>query len=719
MLQPSWGCTTNVRGDNLIVSIDLETDFCVLNCGNSTYIQSYCGADQEMPCYCGTDAALSLKSAADMDDGDVCDCMESPPELVFIISHAILVALFSSIPVAIMFVLFQMGYKKMLKADELSLATKTTRLAMKLAHFSHMWQTSYQLIVEEIDDEAVTDMDADGDVDRLDIKHARKNLAGDKKLLKQYHTFISTTEAVLETLEKNEDGQSMSTIYGWMKFFDKSLDTLIECIEEKEDDRLADLIGELVKPMEDQSITALPKLKKSNSNKKIEVDKLKAKAGEVDTPAKLTKKKILRNSMHMQMKNRLNARQLTEHEVIEFEKIEVKAEKKRLKALKPPPKWMFWKKSNHASEANPSSSGSVMPVTENDGKVDSLQGAPNTTQATSEENDRVSEALELLIKEEKGVKTNRMAGWVINTIAYIFCGGYIMFTSLFIVTYALQYGPVVSKLWLQDFFRAFVLDFGIMDPISIMFKGIVVQPFVALVVMPRIKAYIESKKNGKVVPEPGEEGSSASLSFTGMNSGLLTVDEVRRASTTMGEILHATARRASTSLFPGNKTAVAEFADRDASENASELPTLASSDDQAALEVNAIEEHVREEKPREGEQTVQETGAAAGAVVVEDVHQIETSIAQENKNNADDAILPKQRIPGPPALASSDGQAASEVDVVEEQDREEEAREEEQKTQGTDAAAGTVVVEDMDQVETTAENMGEVTRGPPTRGPPM
>jgi hypothetical protein len=61
----------------------------------------------------------------------------------------------------------------------------------------------------------------------------------------------------------------------------------------------------------------------------------------------------------------------------------------------------------------------------------------------------VAEALELLIKEEKGVKTNRMVGWTINTIAYIFCGGYIMFTSLFIVTYALQVQNVQSVGMLQ------------------------------------------------------------------------------------------------------------------------------------------------------------------------------------------------------------------------------------------------------------------------------
>jgi hypothetical protein len=145
VIQPSWGCATNVRGDELTASMDLEADFCALNCGNSTYVQGYCGADQEMPCYCDTDAALSLKSANDMEADDVCDCMESPPELVFVISHAILVALFSSIPVAVMFVLFQTGYKKLLKADELSIATKTTRLAMKLAHFR--WVNEWNSLV--------------------------------------------------------------------------------------------------------------------------------------------------------------------------------------------------------------------------------------------------------------------------------------------------------------------------------------------------------------------------------------------------------------------------------------------------------------------------------------------------------------------------------------------------------------------------------------------
>jgi hypothetical protein len=35
---------------------------------------------------------------------------------------------------------------------------------------SHMWRTSYRLIVEENDDDAVTDMDGDGDIDELDVK---------------------------------------------------------------------------------------------------------------------------------------------------------------------------------------------------------------------------------------------------------------------------------------------------------------------------------------------------------------------------------------------------------------------------------------------------------------------------------------------------------------------------------------------------------------------
>jgi hypothetical protein len=152
--------------------------------------------------------------------------------------------------------------------------------------------------------------------------------------------------------------------------------------------------------------------------------------------------------------------------------------------------------------------------------------------------------------------------------------------------------------------------------------------------MPRVKAFIESKKKAKVAPEPEEGGSNASLSFTGMNAGLLTVDEERRASTAMEQVVHTTARRVSKSLFPGNKTAVDKFADCDASEN--------------TLAVNFIEE------------LVQETGAAVGVGIVEDVKQVETIIAQENKSNAGDAVPPTHVPPGPPALTSSDDQ---EVDV--------------------------------------------------------
>ena len=48
-------------------------------------------------------------------------------------------------------------------------------------------------------------------------------MAEDEKLLEQYHKLISTMNAVLETLEKNDDGQSMSTIYGWMKYIEDPL----------------------------------------------------------------------------------------------------------------------------------------------------------------------------------------------------------------------------------------------------------------------------------------------------------------------------------------------------------------------------------------------------------------------------------------------------------------------------------------------------------------
>jgi hypothetical protein len=67
------------------------------------------------------------------------------------------------------------------------------------------------------------------------------------------------------------------------------------------------------------------------------------------------------------------------------------------------------------------------------------------------------------------------------------------------------YGPNVTEKWLGDFFRAFFLDAILLDPINLAAQGIIVAPFVALVVKPQIKKIMDAiKSKKKVHPSQGE-----------------------------------------------------------------------------------------------------------------------------------------------------------------------------------------------------------------------
>ncbi len=64
-----------------------------------------------------------------------CDCEKRAPELVYIISHAILVALLSSVPVTLMVVLFELGHQKVIKADASYVIIRVHKLNMAITSF--------------------------------------------------------------------------------------------------------------------------------------------------------------------------------------------------------------------------------------------------------------------------------------------------------------------------------------------------------------------------------------------------------------------------------------------------------------------------------------------------------------------------------------------------------------------------------------------------------
>jgi len=95
-------------------------------------------------------------------------------------------------------------------------------------------------------------------------------------------------------------------------------------------------------------------------------------------------------------------------------------------------------------------------------------------------------------------------------VAYALCFAYVLFISLYIILYAVTYGPNVTEKWLGDFFRAFIFDAIFFDPISLAAQGIIVAPFVALVVKPNIKKIMDAMKSKKKVhPGLGEIAQSA------------------------------------------------------------------------------------------------------------------------------------------------------------------------------------------------------------------
>ncbi len=68
----------------------------------------------------GEGTSTEILSPLEQQCSDFCDCASQPPELVYIISNAILVILLSGLPVTIMAVSFKVGYQKVGKADALS-----------------------------------------------------------------------------------------------------------------------------------------------------------------------------------------------------------------------------------------------------------------------------------------------------------------------------------------------------------------------------------------------------------------------------------------------------------------------------------------------------------------------------------------------------------------------------------------------------------------------
>jgi hypothetical protein len=83
----------------------------------------------------GRDASTEIVSPLEQQCNDFCDCASQRPELVYIISHAILVVLYSGLPVTIMAVLFKVGYQKVGKADALSVNITLQKLEKAIDKF--------------------------------------------------------------------------------------------------------------------------------------------------------------------------------------------------------------------------------------------------------------------------------------------------------------------------------------------------------------------------------------------------------------------------------------------------------------------------------------------------------------------------------------------------------------------------------------------------------
>jgi hypothetical protein len=83
----------------------------------------------------GGTTSTVIVSPMEQQCNDFCDCASQPPEAVYIISHAILVILLSSLPVTIMAVSFTIGCRKVRKANALSVNITLQKLEKAIDKF--------------------------------------------------------------------------------------------------------------------------------------------------------------------------------------------------------------------------------------------------------------------------------------------------------------------------------------------------------------------------------------------------------------------------------------------------------------------------------------------------------------------------------------------------------------------------------------------------------
>jgi hypothetical protein len=281
VIQPTWACTPTsfgiayaCGGDvvNDVCSAD-SIDWCTSNCGNTASIAAECSLEES--CFCTSNAEVECENdctsnaevecesdncpavfdfgpAEEISVEDYCVCEESPPELVYVISHAILVALFSSVPLAILLVAFTVGYKKNIASDKLKVSTKVLRLAITVEMLAGGEDTLRGIFAAGTGD--------NGD----------DQLMADAKM-SQFVKGVDLLRKVVETIEVNAASQSLAAVYGWVEFLDKNLSLMNELILAKEDEQLLVMLNALVRADESpsQSVNAsFPSLDKA-TNKSI------------------------------------------------------------------------------------------------------------------------------------------------------------------------------------------------------------------------------------------------------------------------------------------------------------------------------------------------------------------------------------------------------------------------------------------------------------------
>jgi hypothetical protein len=207
-------------------------------------------------------AVFDFKLEEDMTREDLCVCKELPPELVYLISHAILVAAFSSIPVGLLLVCFDLGHKKLLESDKLSIRSKIFRLVLKVEVFATLQVFFHQNTVAR--DAALANHKEERFVKLVSVLRTTVDI------IEKSHNQDCGRDHAHDRDHDRDHVASLAEVYGWIDFLDRNLDLMDVLIMEKEEDDLMAVVDALLESqVSNGRIKPFPDLSKNVKNERV------------------------------------------------------------------------------------------------------------------------------------------------------------------------------------------------------------------------------------------------------------------------------------------------------------------------------------------------------------------------------------------------------------------------------------------------------------------